>query len=133
MLSTNSQKLVRIRTYSTDWRDCLIHVYVYLREAERKDFHDESMLRQLWYRPAASLAAAPTAARCSHCHHSRLHPGGQNQCLLSPLSAVKARHALVDLDDELALTVVDHIAAALVRNPRANYDQVVAAAQAACA
>jgi hypothetical protein len=28
MLSTHSRKLVQIRTYSTDWRDCLIQVYV---------------------------------------------------------------------------------------------------------
>jgi hypothetical protein len=133
MLSTHSRKLVQIRTYSTDWRDCLIQVYVYLRETQRKEFHDESMLRQLWHRPAASLVVATPADRCSHCHHSRLHPGGKTQCPLLPLTAVKARLALVDLEDDIALAVAEHIATTLVRTPRANHDTVVAAAQAACA
>jgi hypothetical protein len=78
MLSTRSQKLIQIRTYSTDWRDCLVQVYVYLREAQRMDFYDESMIRELWRRPAAS----PPPDRCSHCHHSRVHPGGKTQCPL---------------------------------------------------
>jgi hypothetical protein len=133
MVSTHSQRLVRIRSYSTDWRDCIIHVYVYLREAERRGFHDESMLRLLWHRPAAPLAAAPALDRCSHCHCTRLHPGGRQQCILLTLKAVAARTALVDLDDDIALAVAEHIAAALARNPRANQDQVVADAQAACA
>jgi hypothetical protein len=133
MVSTHSQKLVRIWSYSTDWRDCIIQVYVHLREAERRGFHDESMLRLLWHRPVAPLAAAPSLERCSHCHCTRLHPGGRQQCILLALKQVAARTALVDLDDDIALAVAEHIAAALARNPRANHDQVVAAAQAACA
>jgi hypothetical protein len=113
MLSTHSQKLIQIRTYLTEWRDCLVQVYVYLREAQRKDFHDESMIRELWRRPAAS----PPSDRYSHCHHS----------------PAKARLDLADLEDDTALAVAEHVAATLVRTPFANHDTVVVTAPAACA
>jgi hypothetical protein len=45
IVSTHSQRLVRIRIYSTDWRDCLIRGSVYLREAQRRGFHDGSTSR----------------------------------------------------------------------------------------
>jgi hypothetical protein len=76
-----------------------------------------SMLRQHWHRLAASLAAAPSVERCSHYHRNRLHPGGRQQWLLLPLKAVEARYALVDLDDDIALAVAEHIVATLVRTP----------------
>jgi hypothetical protein len=40
---------------------------------------------------------------------------------------------IVLLEDDTALAVAEHVAATLVRTPRANHDTVVAAAQAACA
>jgi hypothetical protein len=133
MLSTHSEKLVMIRQYAMDWRDYLVQVYVYLRDAQLQDFRDASMIRQLWHRPAVSLAAAPPPDLCSHCHRSRMHPVGRNHCLLLPLPAAKARQVLMDLEDDIALAVAEHIAAAFVHSPRANHDQVVAAALAACA
>jgi hypothetical protein len=114
VVSTHSQRLVRIRSCSTNWRDCIIQVYVYLREFERRGFHDESILRLLWHRPAASLVAAPSVEGSSHCHCKRLHIGGRQQCILLALKAVEARTALVDLDDDIALAVAEHIAATLV-------------------
>jgi hypothetical protein len=86
-------------------------------------------MRELWRRPAAS----PPSDRCSHCHQSRVHPGGKTQCPLLPLSAANARLALADLDDGTALAVAEHVAATLARTPGASHDTVVAAAQAACA
>jgi hypothetical protein len=83
------------------------------------------MLRQLYHRPAVSLAAAPSVDRCSHCHRNHQHPVGRQQCLLLPLKAVEARDALVDLDDDIALAVAEDIASTLVRTPRANHDQAV--------
>jgi hypothetical protein len=62
--------------------------------------------------------------RCSHCHHTRLHRGCRQQCLRQPLKAVTARNALVCLNDGIALAVAEHIAATLVRTPRATHDQV---------
>jgi hypothetical protein len=118
MVSTHSQRLVRIRSCSTDWRDCIIQVYVYLREAERRGFHDESIVccgcsgidrLRLWRLLRRwSAAVTVTAVVCILVADSTA---------FLPLKAVEARTALVDLDDGIALAVAEHIAAALVRTP----------------
>ena len=57
MVEYHSTKLAETRAFASDWRDCLLGTYVYLRDAKHKSFFAESMTRSLW-RQQRSLPGA---------------------------------------------------------------------------
>jgi hypothetical protein len=103
MLKHWATKLASSRKRAIDYRDHVIDVYVILRDAERKNFQDESFHRIMWKRfenleaslgtgADTSRTTTPSLAatvRCGHCRHRLGHE--TSDC---PLHEYKSNHAV---------------------------------------
>ena len=79
MLEHHAKGLAKVRSFSLDYRTCVLKVYVYLREAASKKFFTSAMSEALWSRVASleTLHEAPSASagdpKCSHCRSKEVH------------------------------------------------------------
>lgn len=103
MVLHHARETQNIRQYSVDWRNFVIQTYVYLRDAEKKSYVDETMYKSLFKRqPFNPSAATPSnnkardgSGTCSHCRCpvGVAHQGGKTTCAFAGLSYAKAREA----------------------------------------
>lgn len=102
MILHHARETQNIRQYSVDWRNFVIQTYVYLRDAERKSYVDETMYESLFKRHSVTPSAGTPsnnkrdgASTCSHCRCpvGTAHPGGKGTCVFGALSYLKAREA----------------------------------------
>lgn len=140
MISYHAEKLADIRTYASDWRDCLLQNYIYLRDAQHKRFFSESMTRTLWrqQRVPASLDKAEQdddsdsehSPRCVHCKkHNIHHKPTRANCTLKKLTTGEIRFLLAgflpgehQLVARAAATAVD---SAVASNPEVDKSSVL--------
>ena len=84
MIIYHGEKLASVRSHAEDYRDYILDLYVYLRDAHKRKFQDESFQRVLWRR--LESAAIPDtledgqdgqdsgpSKRCGHCKHKFGH------------------------------------------------------------
>lgn len=108
MITHHARETLNLRTYSVDWRNFIIQTYIYLRDAERKSYVDETMYESLFKRRLSSSNEAPPAARsrdrtpapdapsvCSYCRCpiGKAHAGGKASCVFASLTPEKAKEA----------------------------------------
>ena len=126
-----NSKLLTLRGTSTSKRHFLLRVYVYLREANAKKFHEPSMAKYLWNYVTAlqgnseekggGAGGGGTADRCGHCRNKTLHTllkreHSKTKCPFKDLSQTLARKAAVKgqalLTENPQLSITDMIAQA---------------------
>jgi hypothetical protein len=79
MLLFHSEKLMEIRQFAVSRKQLILQVYIYLRDAQVKDFYHESMAGAIWER-IANIPAIPStggggaeSSRCSLCTNKDMH------------------------------------------------------------
>lgn len=108
MVNHRAKETLNLRIYSVDWRNFVIQSYVYLRDAERKSYVDETMYESLLFKLHQPPPEAPYGSQtrdrtpaadlpkvCSYCNCpiNKAHPGGHAACVFSTLDATKAKEA----------------------------------------
>mmetsp|Transcript_7335 Transcript_7335/g.17361 ORF Transcript_7335/g.17361 Transcript_7335/m.17361 type:complete len:162 (+) Transcript_7335:1413-1898(+) len=109
----HANKLISIRTLSNTRTNCMLRVYIYLRDQEKKGFlseklqvkineaiYEQSRKKPMEFEAASAGQGDQTRHSCSHCQ-SNLHNGGKTQCLFKDLSAIKARSHAREADQQL--------------------------------
>jgi hypothetical protein len=140
MLEYHTMELLNVRLHAPNYRGLILGVYVYLREAQRKGFHHESMNASLWHRLEGSTVESTTMnkvepgnikmAKCGHCRRDDLHLGGKARCPAKELEAKDARVAVrAPLNLRQAQAVAKDIKARLAEHPDADVSIVIKAAR----
>jgi hypothetical protein len=107
MLDHHSSKLMELRRFSITRKQLILQVYVYLRDAQSKDFYHEFMAEALWTRmgtlSSPQKGKGPgtegVTTKCGQCGTKALHqlldkPGQKNFCPFKEFeSQAKAKEA----------------------------------------
>jgi hypothetical protein len=108
MLVHHSNTLMELRRFSITRKQLILQMYVYLRDAQAKDFYHESMAEALWTRMATIGSSSPSkgksevtngTTKCGQCGTKSLHqlldkPGQKNYCPFKDFeSQAKAKEA----------------------------------------
>jgi len=150
MITYHAEKLGDIRTYSADWRDCLLEIYVHLRDAEKNKFFSESMTRTLWRQGPATAPSGrgsmeddnPSGTkrdpgegedgRCTHCRRRSVHEGTTKaNCPLKDFTANGARTLIKSFSDAKAKMVIAEAVKALAKDKGGDTQAIIKQVRAA--
>ena len=129
-----NNKLLTLRGTSSSKRHFLLRVYVYLREANGKEFNEPGMAKYLWNRLTAlqsdsgekggGSGGGGTTDRCGHCRNKALHT-------LLKREHTKTNCPFKDLSQSLARKAATKGHALLTENPQLSIRDMIAQAKAA--
>ena len=105
--------MLLIRLHSQSRTDCMLQMYIYLRDQEKNSFMSDKLqakineaiydkTRSIWTGQGAAPTSQeePTRHSCGHCH-SNLHMRGKAKCLFKEMSATKARIQAKEAEKQL--------------------------------